>query len=351
MAMLPKRNLLILYLGKRGGGAQLTLLLSKQLSISTVFHLRTIAIRKDNELFSKFDQSKTISMFNSGISFRTLVHVVKFTLQPQKLLNTLGIRRGEVCLIPMISPIGLVIEAILERQGVYIVRFLHDAQRHPGDIWPTSKGIKKIVANSDFLIALSNNVAKQILILNPKIVVEVYDHPIFNFSIEDNKLDLPKKYFLFVGRFRKYKGLAILIEAFRMLKKPKISLVLAGEGKLHEKLPDNLVLLNRWLDESEISELVRRATVICFPYIESSQSGVIPYCISKNKTLVITPNVGLVEQVGTYKNVVISDGYSPKEFRDAMEAALQLSNTKTFKPILNEDLVDKCILKSPYFVK
>ena len=351
MAMSPKRNLSILYLGKRGGGAQLTLLLSKQLSRSTIFQLRCVAIRKDNELFSEFDRSKTIPMFNSGISFLTLVHVSKFILQPEKLLNALGIKRGEVCLIPMISPIGLIIETVLERQGVYVVRFLHDAQRHPGDIWPTSRRINKIVAESNFLIALSNNVAKQILILNPKIVVEIYDHPIFNFSVEENKLDLPKKYFLFLGRFRKYKGLAILIEAFRMLKKAGVNLVLAGEGKLHEKLPDNLVLLNRWLDESEISELVRHATVICFPYIESSQSGLIPYCISKNKTLVITPNIGLVEQVGTYKNVVVSNGYSPKEFKDAMEVALRLSNTKTSEPLLKEVPIDEYLLKSPYFVK
>ncbi len=351
MAMPPKRNLSILYLGKRGGGAQLTLFLSKQLSISTIFQLRTIAIRKDNELFSEFDQSRTISMFNSGISFRTMVHVVKFTLQPQKLLITLGIKRGEVCLIPMISPIGLVIERILERQGVYVVRFLHDAQRHPGDIWPTSKRINKIVANSNFLIALSKNVAKQILILNPKIVVEVYDHPVFNFPLEENKLDLPTKYFLFLGRFRKYKGLAILIEAFRMLGKADISLVLAGEGKFKEKLPSNSVILNRWLDESEMSELVRHASVICFPYIESSQSGLIPYCVSKNKTLVITPNAGLIEQVGDYKNVVISSGYSPKEVKEAMEVALRLSTRKTSESILKEDLVDKYILKSPYFIK
>jgi glycosyltransferase involved in cell wall biosynthesis len=349
--MTAKQNLSILYLGRRGGGAKFALMLSKQLSSSTIFQLQKVAIRKDNELYSSFDRQKTIALFNSGISLLAIIKVCKFLLSPQKLLNSLGIKRGEVCLIPMISPIGLVIEAILNRQGVYILRFLHDAKRHPGDVWPTSRTINRIITHSSFLITLSNNVAKQILVLNPNIIVEIYEHPTFDFSEELDKLELPKKYFLFLGRIRKYKGLAILIEAFRMQKNTEISLVIAGEGRINEKLPNNLMLLNRWLLEDEISELVRHATVICFPYIESSQSGLIPFCISKNKTLVITPNDGLVEQVGKYKNVVISNGYSVSEFKDAMEAAIKLSDTKISETYFKETSLEKCILKSPHFLK
>jgi glycosyltransferase involved in cell wall biosynthesis len=349
--MSAKQNLSILYLGKRGGGAKFALMLSKQLSSSTIFRLQKVAIRKDNELYSNFDNQKTVALFNSGISLDAVIKVCKFLLSPQKLLNSLGIKRGEVCLIPMISPIGLVIEAILNRQGVYVLRFLHDAQRHPGDLWPTRRTINKIITNSSFLVALSNNVAKQILVLNPKIIVEVYEHPIFDFSEEVDKLDLPKRYFLFLGRIRKYKGVATLIAAFRMLRNSDISLVVAGEGRVNEKLPNNSILINRWLLEGEISELVRHATIICFPYIESSQSGLIPFCISKNKTLVITPNNGLVEQVGNYRNVVISKDYSVHEFKNAMEAAIKLSDMKISETHLKETSLEKCILKSPYFVE
>ena len=349
--MAIKHNISILYLGKRGGGAQLALELSKQLSSSSNFQLQCVAIRKDNEIRSNFDQRKTISLFNSGLSLQALLKICEFLLHPQKLLDNLKIRRGEVCLIPMISPVGLIIEGILKWKGIYVLRFLHDAQRHPGDIWPTTRTIKRIVGNSKFLLALSGNVAEQILALNPKVEVEIYQHPVFNFIEEHDQLKLPKQYYLFLGRIRKYKGLPVLIEAFRMMKEERISLVVAGEGRVFDKLPDDALLLNSWLKEREISELIRRATVVCFPYIESSQSGLIPYCISKNKIIVITPNKGLVEQVGKYPYVVIANGNSAKDLKSAMESALKITIAASSHSTFNEGSIEDCLLKSPYFVK
>ena len=346
-----KHNISILYLGKRGGGAQLTLDLTKQLSLSSIFELKSVAIRKDNEIYSSFNQSVVIDLLNSGLSMDSFLKIFEYLFNPQKLLCRLRIKSGEVCLIPMISPVGLVIERILKRQGIHVLRFLHDAHRHPGDRWPTNRIIRRIISDSTFLITLSINVANQILMLNSKIDVAVYNHPPFNFPESSKQLKLPEKYYLFLGRIRKYKGLEIILSSFRMMNLSDVSLVIAGEGKVSGALPNNVFILNRWLEESEISELVKYAEVICFPYVESSQSGLIPYCMIKNKKIAITPTQGLKDQVKGYPNVVISSGYSPQEFKLAMESAFNFKKVKPDKITLGKNSLEKCLLESPYFVK
>jgi hypothetical protein len=127
--------------------------------------------------------------------------------------------------------------------------------------------------------------------------------------------------------------------------------VIAGEGRISGALPNNIFLLNRWLKESEISELIKYAEVVCFPYIESSQSGLVPYCMLKNKKIVITPIQGLMKQAHGYPNLVISSGHSPQEFKFAMESAFNLKKIEAKKIAFENTTIEKCLRESPYFVK
>jgi len=160
----------------------------------------------------------------------------------------------------------------------------------------------KLIHSSDFLITLSKSVDEKVRAAKPSIQTVIYQHPVFRFKRIADTMDLPEKFILFIGRIREYKGLGQLIQAFSKLRTPEIALVIAGEGKFEYEMDQGITLINRWLEEPEIAELISRSHLVVFPYVEASQSGLIPYCISENKKIVITAQPGLLEQAASYKN-------------------------------------------------
>jgi glycosyltransferase involved in cell wall biosynthesis len=320
--MEDKVPVLIIYLGRRGGGAKITAQISKDLQSSKMFSLAVICIRGDNELAKDYDQSKVVTLLDNLASFKTIAKIIIYTLRPKKLLSDMNFTPNGICLVPMISPLGLIVECLLKVQGITVIRLLHDFERHPGDNWPPNFLIRIIIKRSKFLIALSSEVASKIKNLNPKIILSIYPHPVFDFSTSQPVETYPNKYVLFVGRIRKYKGVENLIDAFTRLKIKDVQLIVAGEGKLDVKSDASVRVINRWLEESEIAALIKNAEVVVFPYIEASQSGILPYCVRGNKKVVVTPLPGLLEQTSTYENAFIAGGFAVDELLQALNAAI-----------------------------
>lgn len=119
--------------------------------------------------------------------------------------------------------------------------------------------------------------------------------------------------FVFFGRVEDYKGIDILGKAYKELKKEisNISLTVAGKGDfskysdIYESLED-LTLLNRYIDDSEVGNLFDSEQVVAVvPYVEASQSGVIPIALEYGRAIIATDTGGLKEQlfegeVGTF---------------------------------------------------
>jgi len=341
----------IIYLGKRGGGAKITMQISQDLQVSKRFLLSAICIRGDNELAKKYDQSIVVSLFDNLASIKTVSKIMQYLLVPRKLLWDLHLTPNGICLVPMISPLGLVIESMLKAQGVTVVRLLHDFEKHPGDRWPPNFLIRHIVNHSNFLIALSQEVASKIQNLNPKIILSVYPHPVFNFSDSQTVVTYSERYLLFVGRIRKYKGVENLIAAFARLDRKDIELIIAGEGKLQVENDSNIRVINRWLEENEIASLIKGAEVVVFPYFEASQSGILPYCVGENKKVVITPLPGLLEQTSTYKNAFVSRDFEVDELIQALNVAIAAETLIRKSSGVDSKNIEECLLESGLFTK
>lgn len=111
-------------------------------------------------------------------------------------------------------------------------------------------------------------------------------------------------YYLFFGRIDQYKGLETLLKAFQIYQKNGVrKLVIAGSGefsenekKLLKELPD-VILIHRFLDDGEIGPLYENARVVVLPYIEASQSGVLPIAYHYGKPVIVSNLPGLVENV------------------------------------------------------
>jgi hypothetical protein len=112
-----------------------------------------------------------------------------------------------------------------------------------------------------------------------------------------------------------------------------------------------LISINRWLKESEIVTLIKNSEAVVFPYIEASQSGLLPYCLSENKKVVVTPLPGLLEQIEGYKNAFITKDFDSNSLsyaiRTAINAVTKSKNNET--PITIN--IESCLLESGLFTK
>lgn len=349
--MEDKTPLSIIYLGKRGGGAKLTATISEELQNSNRFSLRAICLREDNELSGDYDQSRLVTLFKGLTSISTFSKIIAYVLVPRRLISDTRLSPNGVCLVPMISPLGLIVERLLKAQGVTVIRLLHDFEKHPGDGWPPSILIRRIVKNSKFLITLSAEVAFKVKELNPKIRLSIYPHPAFNFLPGKTLTNESEKYLLFIGRIREYKGIENLIAAFSILNLEDIHLVIAGEGRLKIKSNPKIKVINRWLAEDEIASLVQSAEVVAFPYIEASQSGILPYCVSENKKVVVTPLSGLLEQTTGFKNAFVTKNFEVDSLSYALDTAIRAETFSRKTEARTRKNIETCLLESGFFTK
>src|SRR5580704_794683 len=110
---------------------------------------------------------------------------------------------------------------------------------------------------------------------------------------------------LFFGRIWEYKGLEYLIRAEPLIsaRVPDVRILIAGQGEDFSRYarmmlhPERFIVDNTYISEERTAQYFRRASVAVLPYIEASQSGVIPLAYSAGKPVVATRVGGLPEMV------------------------------------------------------
>jgi glycosyltransferase involved in cell wall biosynthesis len=166
---------------------------------------------------------------------------------------------------------------------------IHDWDPHPG--------------SSHFVTALYNTLVKRFL-ANEFIVYSpvssnkaVHCFYLGGFPVKPYKFH--SDYFLFYGRIEPYKGLNYLVPIADELAKrnPNLKIIVAGKGKdtILEKLAlkENVKVINKFIDQSELDDLISGAIAILLPYESASQSGVIPQVAGFGKS-VIAHDVGSI---------------------------------------------------------
>lgn len=134
---------------------------------------------------------------------------------------------------------------------------------------------------------------------------------------------------LFFGRIWKYKGLEYLIMAEPLITKeiPDAKIIIAGAGEDFKKYEnmmhnrDNFIIYNYRIPYKEGAELFQRCSLVVLPYIEASQSGVIPTAYGFKKPVVVT-SVGSLPEI-------VDDGITgyivpPKDVNALAEAIIKL---------------------------
>ena len=134
---------------------------------------------------------------------------------------------------------------------------------------------------------------------------------------------------LFFGRIWGYKGLQYLIEAEPLITKvvPDAKIIIAGTGASLEKYrqamvnPQHFEVHNYRIPDEQVSQFFQQASIVALPYIEASQSGIVPLAFAFAKPVVATRIGGLVD--------VVQDGQtgllvSPADSQGLAEAIISL---------------------------
>ena len=191
-----------------------------------------------------------------------------------------------------------------------LVFTIHDIRPHPGDrlSQKTPQSIENFArCRADQLIVHTQYTRNLLLREWPRAAerasviphIQIGESPSSSNAREDENL------ILFFGRIWEYKGLEYLIRAEPLIsaKVPNARFLIAGEGEDFARYrrmmvhPDRFVVHNEYIPEDRAADYFRRATVVVLPYIEASQSGVIPMAYSAGKPVVATTVGGLPEMV------------------------------------------------------
>ena len=130
--------------------------------------------------------------------------------------------------------------------------------------------------------------------------------------------------FLFFGALKPYKGLDVLALAMKLLvnRHHQFNLIVAGSGK-DESLPyfktlSNCFVLNKYLSNNEMMNLIKMSDILLLPYRTASQTGIIPTCALYSKPVIATAVGAFPEMVRNGGNGLLVEPNDAKVFADAM---------------------------------
>ena len=106
---------------------------------------------------------------------------------------------------------------------------------------------------------------------------------------------------LFFGRIWAYKGLDYLIRAEPRITErfPQARIVIAGRGEDFEKYralmvhPDRFIVDNDYIPDERVAQYFSEASIVVLPYVDASQSGVVPVAYAFERPVVATRVGGL----------------------------------------------------------
>ncbi|HYR58799.1 MAG TPA: glycosyltransferase family 4 protein [Chthoniobacteraceae bacterium] len=172
---------------------------------------------------------------------------------------------------------------------------LHDARSHAGERLPkrlfhsihlrlVRRFIRKVIVHSAAI--------RDALPLDfPSARVHVVPHVNYSFWASSPAPPPPTGMpltVLFFGRILPYKGLDVMLDAFRKLDPARFRLIIAGEGEVPPLDAPNIEIDNRFVTDDRLPGFFQRAHVVALPYHAASQSGVAQMAFAFGRPVVAT---------------------------------------------------------------
>lgn len=228
-----------------------------------------------------------------------------------------------------------------------LVVTIHDPKPHEGEkkiIWEMAK--KLIMHFADRVIVHGEQLKKLTVSRGIRPAkIEVIPHGDYSFFTMFGKGDVTeeKNCILFFGRIRAYKGLDYLLKASNKViaEIPDAKFIIAGRGSfekysglINEHHRNNFEIYNKYIADEQVAELFQRSAVVCLPYTDASQSGVVNIAYAFKKPVIVT-NVGSIPEI-------VADGKTglviePKDSNAIANAIIALLKNDDLRRSLGEN--------------
>lgn len=260
--------------------------------------------------------------------------------------------------LPFMGPcLGTILRKVKKNQHTKVICIADNILPHekrPGDKIFTKYFLKPI----DGFITMSQKVLGDLNQFAKNKPAQLVPHPLYdNFGEKISKTEARKKLsineddkvILFFGFIRKYKGLDILLEAFKILKSTNkiqnLKLLIAGEFYDDEKnyetllndptIKNELILHTHFISNSEVKYYLCATDCVIQPYRSATQSGVTPLAYHFEIPMIVT-NVGGLPSLVPDKKVGLIAEPNPESIAEKIGEYFDLGE-EYFLPNLKEE--------------
>jgi glycosyltransferase involved in cell wall biosynthesis len=290
----------------------------------------SVALSDFNERGKLLMAPPTLDRLTSMPSFLAAAPVARYQLK--QLLR----KKAELVHVTMGSPIDAFYLAAAKSAAIPVVMTIHDNARHLGegsrilDVLDrlTLRYVDHVVTVSDFVFdEVQRNIKNKPV------------HVVSDGLLTRDQQGLPPRAtmhvparILFLGRIHEYKGLEMLLQSLDILdgKGASTALTIAGSGDLEPyaaalaKRPQTRII-NHWIDDATILELLKEQDILALPYLEASQSGIAIDAQWAAMPAVATPVGALPQQFSAGKAALICSDVSAEAFAASL---LELLNSQ-----------------------
>jgi glycosyltransferase involved in cell wall biosynthesis len=204
------------------------------------------------------------------------------------------------------------------RQGA-VIFLCHNVYPHERPGLPGSTTALRLMARAAFFqadgfLVHSKQLAREVRSLQPEAELERIFHPIHDFcpsrekaaSAETSSDGVAR--LLFFGNIRPYKGLEVFIRALALVRRQiRVQAVVAGEFYMDSRpvkelaadlgLGDDVLWSDGYVENEQVPRYFGQADLMVLPYIEATQSGVVPLAYGFGLPVVASDVGGLSEVV------------------------------------------------------
>lgn len=326
----------LLYWGRRGF-SRFVLDLARQAGEEDV-STALVSVSRTNELFAEFETLPrtnliAVDTFSGSIGAATEAwRIPSLRGDFVATLKTLGVTH----VIDLMPHIWMsCVRSAIQRAGIKYICVAHDAEVHPGDFRTLAAkwAIDQSLASADHVVTLSRSVADELLAARtvPRDRLSILFHPDLKLTPAASPVPrarhMPPR-LLFLGRIMPYKGLSLFVETVEKLRDAglEISCGVYGEGAMNDYAARlaacGAEIVNRWLSEDEMAEVLSRYDVLIASHTEASQSGVVAAALGAGLPAVVTPVGGLVEQIRDGETGIVADAVSAEALVRAVRRLL-----------------------------